>query len=296
MILVTVVISTHNRPALLRRAVDSALNQPLGGTAGGSIEVVVVDDGSEPPVELAPNERLRLIRQSSGGVAAARNTGLSAARGSFVTYLDDDDVLTKGALRRALEAQASSTLKAPVAVLAALDEMTIDGTFLKRRLPPTLAAGTPFPLVELADGRSHGVKQTLVVPTAVLRDIGGWDSTFRSRVTTELFMRLGEVCSFEGIDECGYQLTVHDGVRISGDPRVRQQSWKRLVSTHSERMSEHSKGAAALALGHARMSWLQNERRAALVAVMQAMRWSTRRTVRGTVRAIGDVARRRDVS
>ncbi|WP_047960054.1 glycosyltransferase family 2 protein [Desulfovibrio sp. TomC] len=89
--LVTVIIPTHDRAALLMRAVTSALGQ-----THGSLEVLVVDDGStdETPALLAAvdDPRLTVIRrQTPGGVSAARNVAIAAARGDFIALLDSDD-------------------------------------------------------------------------------------------------------------------------------------------------------------------------------------------------------------
>ncbi|NBD19567.1 glycosyltransferase [Aquabacterium fontiphilum] len=87
-------VPTRNRRALLERAVRSVLDQDYP-----SFEVVVVDDASvdDTPELLATwsmrEPRLRWFRQPQPqGAPAARNLALRAARGEFVTGLDDDDV------------------------------------------------------------------------------------------------------------------------------------------------------------------------------------------------------------
>ncbi|MEG3767660.1 glycosyltransferase family A protein [Alteromonas sp. 14N.309.X.WAT.G.H12] len=61
------------------------------------IEVIVVNDGSPEPLDshIQPFEtepRLKVIHQENGGVAAARNTGIKAASGSFIAFCDQDDI------------------------------------------------------------------------------------------------------------------------------------------------------------------------------------------------------------
>lgn len=98
---ITVVIATHNRPALLREAIASIQAQSFP-----EWDIVVVDDGSHPPVDLEDvNEtisgRLRLLRhETPQGPSGARNTGMRAATGDLVTFLDDDDLLKPDALAR----------------------------------------------------------------------------------------------------------------------------------------------------------------------------------------------------
>jgi len=67
-------------------------------------EVVVVDDGSTPPLSLAAlqevlGERVRLLRhEQAQGVPKAKNAGIKAARGEIIMLLDDDDLLRSNAL------------------------------------------------------------------------------------------------------------------------------------------------------------------------------------------------------
>lgn len=99
---VTAVITTHARPASVREALAS-----LQAERHKDLEVIVVDDGG---TFIAP-PAVRVIRGTNLGVARARNLGLTAARGEFVIYLDDDDVALpnriSSLLRVARQRQAS---------------------------------------------------------------------------------------------------------------------------------------------------------------------------------------------
>jgi GT2 family glycosyltransferase len=91
---VSVVVPTHNRPALLREALASVRAQQGSGERF-EIDLVVVDDGStvdlrEVVDEFAPASLLRF--EERRGVPAARNVGLQHSRGEYVAFLDDDDV------------------------------------------------------------------------------------------------------------------------------------------------------------------------------------------------------------
>jgi hypothetical protein len=86
---VSIIITTHNRPQLLARAVESAL------AAGTDIQVIVVDDAStDATANLCTTLRgityVRLARNQR--VAGARNVGLLASCGEYITFLDDDDL------------------------------------------------------------------------------------------------------------------------------------------------------------------------------------------------------------
>ncbi|MGZ6296948.1 MAG: glycosyltransferase family 2 protein [Candidatus Limnocylindrales bacterium] len=87
----SVVIPTHARPALLMRAVLSALAQTVP-----EVEVIVVVDGSDPATHEAlaglADPRLRAIElPTNGGACVARNRGVVEARADWIAFLDDDD-------------------------------------------------------------------------------------------------------------------------------------------------------------------------------------------------------------
>lgn len=90
MSLVSVIIPTHNRAALLAEAIDSVLQQTFS-----DFELIIVDDGSTdntPQVVAAYDDpRIAYIRQDGQERGAARNRGVAAAKGEFITFLDDDD-------------------------------------------------------------------------------------------------------------------------------------------------------------------------------------------------------------
>ena len=107
---VSVIVPTYNCALYLARAVDSALDQ--GAVA---VEIVVVDDGSTDGTQALLAERyggnpaVRVLRHPQNrNQGAARNTGLDAARGEHIFFLDADDWLDPGALRRLTELTASS--------------------------------------------------------------------------------------------------------------------------------------------------------------------------------------------
>ena len=88
----SVVIPTYNRPQYLERCLTAlaTLDYPRD-----RFEVIVVDDGSSPPIAPAAEPfqarlALTLIRQDNGGPAKARNTGAAHAKGQYLVFTDDD--------------------------------------------------------------------------------------------------------------------------------------------------------------------------------------------------------------
>lgn len=87
---ISVIIPTYNRQGTVGEAIESVLRQ-----TAKAHEIIVVDDGSSDGTSGVLNLFARdivLIRQDNAGVSAARNAGLSRATGSWVAFLDSDDV------------------------------------------------------------------------------------------------------------------------------------------------------------------------------------------------------------
>lgn len=103
--LVSVVVPTFNRAALLPRALDSVVAQTFSDW-----EIVLVDDGSTDGTgEIASRyarelgDRFQYVRRANTGCCGARNEGIDRARGSFVAFLDSDDEFLPEKLERQLE-------------------------------------------------------------------------------------------------------------------------------------------------------------------------------------------------
>ena len=95
---VSVIVPTFARPAQLARCLDGIARIEAPTL---SFEVIVVDDGGPEPLDGLIEKYfdivdIRLVRQSRGGPAAARNAGVALARGAFLAFIDDDCVPAPG--------------------------------------------------------------------------------------------------------------------------------------------------------------------------------------------------------
>lgn len=85
----SVIMPTYNRARFIVRAIESVLSQTCQ-----DFEIIVVDDGSTDDTEavLRPYvDRIRYVRQSNQGSAAARNRGIRESHGQYIAFLDSDD-------------------------------------------------------------------------------------------------------------------------------------------------------------------------------------------------------------
>lgn len=177
---VTVLIPTRDRPRELERALSVC-----GGQRGVNLEVVIVDDGSRPPVLVSPSGYpLRVIRlERSVGVAAARNRGIAAARGDWIAFLDDDDIWSPDRLRRLLEtadAAAAEIVTSGTVKLGARGETLSvrslpDPATIRRRLRSINDLGSP---------------SAVMVRRRLLDQLGGFDESLSVLADWELWIRL----------------------------------------------------------------------------------------------------------
>lgn len=98
--LVSVIIPAFNAAAYLAKAIASVNAQEYA-----PLEIIVVDDGStDTTPQIAPTlPNVRLLRQPHAGPAAARNTGIQAAQGTLLAFLDADDLWAKDKLATQLQ-------------------------------------------------------------------------------------------------------------------------------------------------------------------------------------------------
>jgi len=177
---VTVVIPTRDRWPLLARALGCALGQ-----RGVSVEVVVIDDGSkdETPARLAERageKRLRVVRnEHSCGVAAARNAGITMARGAWVAVATEASFVYAGAV------EVDEHLR-PLATMYSPDPET---------LPRGLLAGNVLPTPSAVAAR-----------TDLVRRVGGFDEQLRVCADWDLWLRLSQAGTGA---ECSQVLTAY---------------------------------------------------------------------------------------
>ena len=107
--LVSVIIPVYNGTEFIGEAIESAQTQ-----THRNLEIIIVDDGSTDASlqivnEYAANDdRIRVIPQTNGGVAKARNTAIEAARGDYIAPLDADDLWLPTKIERQLEAMSAA--------------------------------------------------------------------------------------------------------------------------------------------------------------------------------------------
>jgi GT2 family glycosyltransferase len=175
-----------NSERYVATAIEAVLGQSLG-----DFELIVVDDGSTDGTldavrSYAADPRVRVVQQEKGGVAAARNRGVSVATTPLVAFLDADDLWLvdhlkhMGALMRA----------APHAVLAFGGWRYVDarGALMPQAVMP-FGADPERARLELP-WRNAVIPSAVIARTAPIRHVGGFDTAFQGVEDWDLWIRL----------------------------------------------------------------------------------------------------------
>lgn len=286
--LVSVIVPTHGRQTFLLRAVESVLEQ-----TADDLEVVVVDDASDPPVQIPTDPRVRIIRlDENRGIAGALTAGAQAARGQWIAHVDDDDVLLPRMLEVSLHAAEASDLPGPVVVTSGVELVDTKGRVMQRRIPPTRPRGNHYSLEDLESGRAYETRNTMVAPRALLERVGYWDARFRSSARNDLFLRLNPISSILGLAEITYRQTHHQGPRVSTNADGKHESFLLLEAKHLQLFVSHPRRYAHYLAGDAiRLAALgryseaaESGRRAVRTAPTPAIARITRHAFRSTAR------------
>jgi glycosyltransferase involved in cell wall biosynthesis len=191
--LVSVVIPTYRHADFVLDAVCSALTQTYE-----PLEVIVVDDGSpdDTAARLAPlaeSGRIRYVRQPNAGVAAARNRGAALARGEYLAFFDDDDLLYPDALAwRVAALERDPALAFVYGACAPFADGTAPAP------PPVESVDRAVGAVRPLDPLRYLVRCHMVTPgqAVIRRDafeaVGGFDASFWGADDWDLWLRLLE--------------------------------------------------------------------------------------------------------
>jgi glycosyltransferase involved in cell wall biosynthesis len=181
--ILSVVIPAYNVAKFIAPAIESVLSQSFT-----DLEAIVVDDGSTDAtaavVRRISDDRLHLISRPNGGLPAARNTGIRAARGKYIALLDGDDVWMSGYAARHVSALDSDlTLGISYNYLAYIDEEDVFTGQL-------LISSKKQPTMEDLIARNHILSGNVVVRRECFEQAGLFDERLRACEDLEMWVRI----------------------------------------------------------------------------------------------------------
>ncbi len=188
--MVSVVIPAYNSERFVREAAESALAQTYS-----PIEVLVIDDGSTDHTACALEplgDRICLVRQRNAGVAAARNAGITRARGDLIAFLDADDVWVPTKLERQVQIHSQDARVG----LTHCGLVEVDRRLhpLGERLRGLEGDGAAMKMLSGQGDLLHASGSTMIVTRAAIDAVGDFDARLPPSEDWELMYRIA--CRF----------------------------------------------------------------------------------------------------
>jgi glycosyltransferase involved in cell wall biosynthesis len=183
--LVSVIIPAVDRPALLQEAIASALSQ-----THEEIEVIVVLNGAtretaEAAKQYSADAKVRVVEMHRATLAAARNYGMTFARGEWIAFLDDDDVWLPEKTEMQLDAAHANGADLVSCDFVKFDDGgDIAGTGL-----PALPDGLTYAEALMLENYLSGGSAAMVRASAI-RSLGGFDSRLKACEDWDMWRRL----------------------------------------------------------------------------------------------------------
>lgn len=239
--LISVIIPTYKRPpVMVKRAICSVLRQSYS-----NIEVIIVDDSpadyenrkavGEMIVSLNDN-RVRYIQHAHNmGACAARNTGIQAARGDFLAFLDDDDEW----LANKLEKQISRMSDADIGLVYCRQRIVNDTngtTMIDQR---KCFSGKVFDA--LICENFIGSTSFVLIRKECFQKVGMFNVHFESAQDYEMWLRIASKYFVDFVDEPLVVYHVHEYERITDNPRKKIQGLEALNEIYSDYLEQHRK-------------------------------------------------------
>lgn len=189
---ISVIIPAYNAQNTIFETISSVLNQTFT-----DLEIIVIDDGSTDKtceyVQAIDDERIKLFAYENGGVAKARNLGISHVQGEYIAFLDHDDLWTADKL----EAQITALRKSPDAGVAYSWTVTMysEEDPVRYHQPDKIYfEGNVYPQLLLSNFIASG--SNILVRTKAVESIGDFDPTPISNEDLDFYIRLAAKWNF----------------------------------------------------------------------------------------------------
>lgn len=220
---VSIIVATYNRPRMLAEALRSVCNQTFG-----DFECLVVHDAGPHSLALPSDSRFRVLkRELNGGQGASFNTGIDAAEGQFICFLDDDDLFLKDRISIGL-----STIRA--ADISICGSASFSGQVSTDMLSPLKQERTA---ASWNGDCSSSIRETFTPQLGramVRRDkIELFDESFKASADVDWWIRMAKKSQFATSSQIGHLYRRHAGERHNNGKARRVDSLLAIRDKHA---------------------------------------------------------------
>lgn len=255
--LVSVIIPTaHRSSSIILRAISSVLSQKYP-----VFEVILVDDNTEQSLSSEIKTVLKNIPEvkyikniGSHGACAARNVGISYAKGELIAFLDDDDEW----LPEKIECQVKAFTQDVVLVYC--NGWRVDDRYNPPLIMPYRQKKDFFPSVSfesLLEKNHIGTTTQLLVRKSALEQIDGFDTRFLARQDYDLCLRLARLGRAVGVDDFLFCHYLHNGEQISKSSKASLNGYLLIYKKYQKDLQNNAYSLCSLFFKIARMQRLQ---------------------------------------
>lgn len=255
---VSVIMPTYKRPLFLKRAINSILAQEYH-----NVEVVVVDDNNDgdpyrEETEVVMNsftsdERVIYIKHhTNSNGSAARNTGISNAKGEYITFLDDDDYFLPGRIMMSVAFLNKSTPDIGGCCVNYIKK------FKKLIYKKSDYESISSDCGNLLDGSiDYGAGSTLMLKKSVLDQVKGFNTTYKCHQDWEFLIRILRTYKIVNLPYIGVVIS-SDGIRNNPNTQLRIEMKKKLFGEFSIDIKALSVDKQRKILAHQRLEILHS--------------------------------------
>ena len=237
--LVSVIIPTYKRrTGMVERAVKSVLNQSYQ-----KLEIIIVDDSPadfefrdaiKNMLDRLNDDRVSYIRHVNNmGACAARNTGIEAAKGTYLAFLDDDDEW----LPEKLEKQIKK-IKIDKIGLVYCKQIVINDTLMEKKINNRKCySGMVFD--KLIMDNFIGSTSFVLVKKECFQNVGMFNTKMESAQDGEMWLRIAKTYQVDYVDEPLVIYHVHGEERITTNAYKKIQGLEALNNIYAEYLEKH---------------------------------------------------------
>lgn len=216
---------------MLNNAVQSVKNQSMSVD-----EIIIVDDNncnslSENILLYCQENNLTYVASGNVGAAAARNVGINIAHGTYIAFLDDDDIWLSNKLLMQMPLFSGSNVG--LVYSRGYTVKTDDnGSTIQMPYSTDRYYKTEIQYKDLLEKNYIGTTSQLVVKKSVLMQVKGFDKSLPSRQDYDLCLRIARHYRCLGVDNYLFLHNIHGGVQITANSNINMKGYQLLFKKY----------------------------------------------------------------
>ena len=220
--LVSVIIPTYGRSDLIKRSIESVLNQTYS-----NIELIVVDDNGEgTPDQLLTKEQIKeyssinyIVHKNNQNGAIARNTGIEASKGDYICFLDDDDYFMPEKIELQMKRISGTNYGACLCSHIKHDEEANKETQTIVKLSENYLDDLLYYKVDACSG------STLLIKKNICKQVGGFNPNLHRRQDYNFLFKVAVVTEIVSIDYFGCVIRKHFNMGILTNYKIMKENY-----------------------------------------------------------------------